>query len=37
MRQASTSIELAFRSYSRDVARVAENAQLGDPGACRRR
>ncbi len=30
MRQAFTSIEMAFESYSRDVARVAENAQLGD-------
>jgi ribosomal protection tetracycline resistance protein len=30
MRQAFTSIEMAFGTYSRDVARVAENAQLGD-------
>jgi hypothetical protein len=36
MRQAFTSIEMAFKTYSRDVARVAENTQLGDPGACRR-
>jgi hypothetical protein len=37
MRQAFTSIEMAFWTYSRDVARVAENAQLGDLGTCRRR
>jgi hypothetical protein len=37
MRQAFTSIEMAFGTYPWDVARVAENAQSGDPGACRRR
>jgi hypothetical protein len=36
MREAHTSIEVDLRTYSWDVARVAENAQLGDPGACRR-
>ena len=37
MRQAFTFIEMAFRTYSEDVARAAEDAQLGNPGACRRR
>ena len=36
MRQAFTSIEMAYGTYSEGVARVAEDAQLGDPGACRR-
>lgn len=36
MRQAFTSTEMASETYSWDVARVAENAQFGDPGACRR-
>ena len=37
MRQAFMSIEMSYRTYSRDVTRVAEDAQLGNPGACRRR
>jgi hypothetical protein len=37
MRQACTSIEMAFETYSRDVARVAEDSQPWNPGACRRR
>ena len=37
MRQAFMSIEMGFTTCSEDMARVAENAQLGDPGACRRR
>jgi hypothetical protein len=37
MRHAFMSIEKGFTTYSEGVARVAENAQLGDPGACRRR
>jgi hypothetical protein len=37
MRQAFMSIEMGFTTYSEGVTYVAENAQLGDPGACRRR
>ena len=37
MRQAFMSIEKAFVTYSEGMARVAQNAQLGDLGACRRR
>ena len=37
MRSAFTSIEMGFVTYSEGMTRVAENAQLGDPGACRRR
>jgi hypothetical protein len=36
MRQAFISIQMAFTTCSEDVARVADDAQLGDPGACRR-
>ncbi len=37
MCQAFMSIEKGFTTYSEGMTRVAENAQLGDPGACRRR
>lgn len=37
MRQAFMSIEMGFTTYSEGMNRVAENAELGDPGACRRR
>jgi hypothetical protein len=37
MRQAFMSIEKGFVTYSEGMTRVAENAELGDPGACRRR
>ena len=37
MRRALMSIEKGFTTYSEGMTRGAENAQLGDPGACRRR
>jgi hypothetical protein len=37
MRQAFMSVEQAFGTYSEDMTHVAENAQPGHPGACRRR
>ncbi len=37
MRAAFMSIEKAFGTYSEGMTHVAENAQLGDPCACRRR
>ena len=37
MRQAFMSIEMAFRTYSEGMTRVAEDTQLGHSGACRRR
>lgn len=37
MRGAFMSIEKADKTYSEGMTRVAENAQLGDLGACRRR
>jgi len=36
MRQAFMSIEKAFGTYSEGMTHVAEDAELGDPGACRR-
>jgi hypothetical protein len=37
MREAFMSTDKAFRTYSEGMTHVAENAQPGDPGACRRR
>lgn len=37
MRAAFMSIEKGFATYSEGMARVTENAELGDLGACRRR
>jgi hypothetical protein len=37
MRQAFMSIQMALRTNSEGMTRVAENTQLGDFGACRRR
>ena len=37
MRAAVMSITKGFSTYSEGMTRVAENAELGDPGACRRR
>jgi hypothetical protein len=37
MRQVFMSSEEALMTYSEGMTRVAQNAQLGDPGACRRR
>jgi hypothetical protein len=37
MRQAFMSIQRAFVTYSEGMTLAWQNAQLGDPGACRRR
>jgi hypothetical protein len=37
MRAAFMSIEKAFVTYSEGMTLASQNAQLGDPGACRRR
>jgi hypothetical protein len=37
MRGTSMSIEMAFGIYLEGMARVAQDAQHWDPGACRRR
>ena len=36
MRAAFMSIEEAFVTYSEGMTLASQNAQLGDPGACRR-
>jgi hypothetical protein len=35
MRAAFMSIEKAFMTYSEGMTLASQNAQLGDPGACR--
>lgn len=37
MRTAFMSIEMGFLTYSEGMTLASQNAQLGDPGACRRR
>jgi hypothetical protein len=37
MRAAFMSIEEAVVTYLEDMTRASQNAELGDPGACRRR